>query len=183
MDAAEGAAVLRGSDLHAWQMWRSVWLRDPIAAAAEQRRLGIFPYTDKLLRGSKKQYAQFVMDLIDRKLVDLHERRPSEVGAFFMPKKNGRLSLVLDTRAENLRFHGLWHSELPSAGAWSRLELPEGESLFLHQVDVDNAFYRIKAPPGMSEFFVLPEVRAADLRALGAASRTRLQPMIGCRRA
>eukprot|EP00959_Pyramimonas_sp_CCMP1952_P013363 281840-Pyramimonas_sp.AAC.1 len=72
---------------------------------------------------------------------------------------------MADTRVANMRFRPPAHSELPTAGAWSSLAVPEGKSLHLAQMDVDNAFYRVATPPGLRDYFVLPAVDLDVLRA------------------
>ena len=165
---ADGAAVLRGQDLDAWNNWRSVLLRDPRAAQEELEKLGITqPYTDRRLRKDKKMYALFIKDLLDRELVSLRPPAEATVGVFVVAKKNAKQRLILDTRVANVRFKNPWHAELPSAASWSRLETPAGRQLILKQTDVNNAFYRIRTPPGMWQEFLLPVVSVAELQALG----------------
>ncbi|CAK0874830.1 unnamed protein product, partial [Prorocentrum cordatum] len=48
------------------------------------------------------------------------------------------------------------------------MEIGVTDDLVLSQMDVDNAFYRCKAPPGVSDWFALPRVSASQLRRVGA---------------
>ena len=89
-------------------------------------------------------------------------------GAFFVPKKDGRQRLILDTRIANTKFKGPWHVSLPTAAAWRNLELEAQQPLHLAQMDVNNAFYRIAMPPGLSKYFCLPQASVRALRACGA---------------
>ena len=41
------------------------------------------------------------------------------------------------------------------------------EETWIAQMDVNNAFYRIRAPIGMEELFVLPAVRSDLLKKMG----------------
>ena len=81
------------------------------------------------------------------------------VGVFLVAKKTpGQLRMILDTRLVNAEFRIPPRANLPSAAAWSRLEVPEGETAFLGQSDIADASYCIKLPPGLSRDFVLPRV-------------------------
>eukprot|EP00959_Pyramimonas_sp_CCMP1952_P039202 820619-Pyramimonas_sp.AAC.1 len=48
------------------------------------------------------------------------------------------------------------------------MEIGVTDDLVLSQMDVDNAFYRCKAPPGVSDWFALPRVSASQLRRVDA---------------
>ena len=82
-------------------------------------------------------------------------------------KKQNMQRLILDTRAANLRFRTPWRVQLPTAGAWAGMELQPEERLHVYQTDVNNAFYRIRCPAGLEEFFVLPNVEVRHLAAAG----------------
>eukprot|EP00974_Lingulodinium_polyedra_P013112 1272387-Lingulodinium_polyedra.AAC.1 len=77
--------------------------------------------------------------------------------------------MTIDTRAANLHFKPPWHSELPTAASWAGLDVPEEADVRVAQCDVSTAFYWIRAPDGMREFFVLPSIEARRLRAFGVA--------------
>ena len=74
---------------------------------------------------------------------------------------------MLDTRLCNCSFVEPWHTALPTPAAWASLEIGEDDALYLADVDVDNAFYRIKNPPGLEEMFTTPPVYINELRACG----------------
>eukprot|EP00969_Alexandrium_andersonii_P198609 8771454-Alexandrium_andersonii.AAC.1 len=67
----------------------------------------------------------------------------------------------------NCDFEEPWHTALPTASVWSGLELSDSAKLWLSQTDVNNAFYRIINPPGLSEHFVLPRVQVRHLYSCG----------------
>ena len=94
--------------------------------------------------------------------------RPATVGAFCVMKKDGRHSLVLDTREANCLFVRPWHSALPSPAALAAVRGEPGEQVFMAQTDVDNAFYRVSLPDGMVECFALPAASVRLLRKCGA---------------
>ena len=85
---------------------------------------------------------------------------PSEatVGVFVVPKKLGKQRLIFDTRRVNQHFWRPWHCVLPTPASWAGLQLPSDSAYHMAQTDVNTAFYRILAPNGMSEFFILPSV-------------------------
>jgi hypothetical protein len=86
------------------------------------------------------------------------------VGLFFVAKKDGTLRLIFDTRCVNELFVDPETVTLPTAGVWTGLRVEPGDSLNLAQVEVEAAFYRIKSPPGLQEYFVLPPVHLPTLR-------------------
>eukprot|EP00959_Pyramimonas_sp_CCMP1952_P209274 4377783-Pyramimonas_sp.AAC.1 len=55
------------------------------------------------------------------------------------------------------------HSRLPTPASWASVEIGLSDGLILSQMDVDSAFYRCKAPPGVAEYFALPRVSAKHL--------------------
>ncbi|CAK0812627.1 unnamed protein product, partial [Prorocentrum cordatum] len=98
-------------------------------------------------------------------LIDLSERAEGTVGIFFVFKSDKRsLRMIADTRVANGRLRPPAYSELATAGARGSLTVPEGKSLHLAQMDVDNAFYWIATPPGLRDHIVLPAVDFDELR-------------------
>ena len=85
LDTADGATVLQGKDLEAWQDWRNTLLREPEDALAEQEKLGLRSLcTDLALKCNPEAYAQFVLDLLERRLVQVRPRLAATVGVFFV---------------------------------------------------------------------------------------------------
>ena len=92
-----------------------------------------------------------MLDLYDSNLLYFGPEQPGTVGMFFVLKADKvRQRLIFDTRAVNRDFADPGYTQLPTAGAWNGLALEPDDKLFLSQVDVDNAFYRILLPPGLS---------------------------------
>ena len=58
------------------------------------------------------------------------------------------------------------HTQLPTPAAWGGAETKVDTDLLVAQLDVDNAFYRVRFPPGVSEHFALPPVSLEGLRRL-----------------
>ncbi|CAK0841243.1 unnamed protein product, partial [Prorocentrum cordatum] len=158
----DGADCLTGRARELWVGWQKHLLREGGPPDGPRLR----PFSDPKLVHCMKTYSRFVGELLSRGLIDLGERTESTVGIFFVFKSDKRsLRMIADTRVANMRFRPPAYSELPTAGAWSSLVVPEGKSLHLAQMDVDNAFYRIATPPGLREHFVLPAVDLEVLRA------------------
>ncbi|CAK0857511.1 unnamed protein product [Prorocentrum cordatum] len=123
------------------------------------------PSVGGLADGEQDQvrYSNFAMQMLEAGLVTIRAERPATVGIFFVAKKDGRLRMILDTRAVNDLFDEPAHSRLPTPASWASVEIGLTDDLTLSQMDVDNAFYRCKAPPGVSDFFALPRVSARHL--------------------
>ena len=82
---------------------------------------------------------------------------------FFVAKKNGSLRIVFDTRLANFSFKAPLSCELPTAHSMARIEMTGKSANFLAVGDIENAFYEIRIPSGLSEFFSLPGIRAGLL--------------------
>ncbi|CAK0831129.1 unnamed protein product, partial [Prorocentrum cordatum] len=67
-------------------------------------------------------------------------------------------------RAVNQEFADRDTTALPSAGVWRGLQIPASHNLSLSQVDIEAAFHRVGAPPGLDEMFALPAVPVDALR-------------------
>ena len=156
---ADGFALLTGSDLEAWRDWRRVLLRSP----SELREMipleeRIAPHTDPELKRKPRRYARLVRDMSLRGLVSFGATSEATVGVFVVPKKLGKQRLIFDTRRVNQHFRRPWHCALPAPSSWAGLQLPADSAYHMVQTDVTTAFYRILAPLGMSECFILPSV-------------------------
>ncbi|CAK0883484.1 unnamed protein product [Prorocentrum cordatum] len=147
---ADGEQVLSGQAL---ERWRCVF--DYFAARDQVR------------------YSNFAMQMLEAGLVTIHAERPATVGIFFVAKKDGRLRVILDTRAVNDLFDEPAHSRLPTPASWASVEIGLTDDLILSQMDVDNAFYRCKAPPGVSDLFALPRFLLGTFIAMATASAVR----------
>ncbi|CAK0838344.1 unnamed protein product [Prorocentrum cordatum] len=156
----DGASILQGEALNLWEDWQQRLLRkNPEVSAVK-------PHCDAKLMQSKSSYASFVADLYDAVLVKFGSLRESTLGIFFAPKSDGKLRLIFDTRCVNQLFEPPAHTALPTAGCWKGLLSEPNDELCLSQVDVEACFYRMRAPPGMEEVFVLPPLDCGALRRL-----------------
>ena len=129
-------------------------LRDRNEACKELERSGVKqPYCDPCLR-IPQTYRQFVQRLIDADLVELVDKPPIEVvEPFFVGKKDGRLRMVIDCRRSNCWFHPPDHTPLCTAEALSRIDLDEGDQLFISTADLKDAFYHFQLPCQLRDFF------------------------------
>ena len=91
----------------------------------------------------------------------------SLLGIFFVPKKNGKLRIILDTRDVNGFFSRPPSTRLPSAAAFSSLETwplvedtGEKKPIFFSSGDIMDCFYHCGVPPGLEQWFSLPAIRA-----------------------
>ena len=156
---ADGSAPLTGSDLEAWRDWRRILLRSPSelqeVIALEGR---VAPHTDTELKRKPRCYARLVRDMSLRGLVSFGPPAQATVGVFVVPKKKYKQRLIFDTRRVNQHFRRPWHCALATPSSWAGLQRPAISAYHMAQTDVNTAFYRILAPDGMSEYFILPGV-------------------------
>ncbi|CAK0791906.1 unnamed protein product, partial [Prorocentrum cordatum] len=169
---ADGGRILEGEALQQWVGWRQLLKRQPEGGSQAPK-----PHYDGKFR-SRSTCAQFVGDLLDAGVVSLTQQREETVGAFFVHKSNGMQRLIIDPRRVNDLFEAPAHTVLPTAGAWSALEVPMDQELHLAQADVDNAFYRIGLPRGAQEMFVLRAVHLPTLLKLRPDLSDQLPPGI-----
>lgn len=121
-------------------------------------------HNDPTLTGSPKRYADFLYNLDQRGLLRWRLSTPKEagrLGVFFVKKKDGRIRSVFDTRIVNTCFVEPPSTRLPSGAAISGIETPGPDSdVFVGTGDVENCFYNMGVPEGLSEYFTLNPVHA-----------------------
>ena len=118
----------------------------------------VAPHADPVLKRKPQCYARLVRDMSLRGLVSFGAPSEATVGVFVVPKKLGKQRLIFDTRRVNQHFRRPWYCVLPTPASWAGLQLPVDSACHMAQTDVNTAFYRILAPTGMSEYFILPRV-------------------------
>ena len=127
--------------------WEANLLRDPAAAALLRKDLGLDrPFTDPVHRQGKR-YGELLAALSARGLIELGPLASPTCGFFTVAKKDGRQRFIIDTRIANLTFIDPPHTDLPTAAAFSRIEVEPGQALYVAEADVDNAFHRVLLPP------------------------------------
>ncbi len=75
-------------------------------------------------------------------------------------KDGGGQRIIFDTRLSNCLFIDPPRLSLLAAGAFTSVEVPEGESFFLATSDIKNAFYSLGVPAELSASFTLQFTRA-----------------------
>ena len=136
-------------------------LRDPAEWSLLVADSGIAsPYCDPKLRHNPKEYAAFLKRLDAAGMLRWRKACGPEratVGVFFVFKSDGEsLRLIFDTRWANLAFQEPASTRLPTASAWSNVELA-GDAV-MAQGDIQCAYYHLRLPAGMEEFFTLPSL-------------------------
>eukprot|EP00959_Pyramimonas_sp_CCMP1952_P237899 4971296-Pyramimonas_sp.AAC.1 len=111
-------------------------------------------------------------------MLEVGDYEEPAVGVFFVLKKDRSLRLILDTRCVDSLFVKPKHAHLPLPAAWAAVRTRADAPLYLAQMDVNSAFFRVRAPPGLSKFFRLPPV---DVDAQRAVNPTAAQGLSGKR--
>ena len=144
--------------------WQSTLLRPDKPTAAERAEFCPHgPFFDPSLFSKPLLYADFVAKLLARGMVELkRDCDAATVGCFFVTKKNKKLRVIFDTRYANLFFGRPARTALPTATALAAFENP-GHDTYMASGDIDNAFYRLRLPDGLSSYFRLPAVDASLL--------------------
>ena len=114
----------------------------------------VAPRTDPVLKRKPQCCARLARDMSLRGLVSFGAPSEATVGVFVAPKKLGKQRLIFDIRLVNQHFRRPWHCVLPHL----HLGWVYHSAYHMAQTDVNTAFYRILAPTGMSERFILPRV-------------------------
>ena len=153
---ADGAALLSGSDFEPWTDWRRVLLRSP----SEHREViplegRVAPHTDPELKRKPRCNAKLVRDTSLRGLASFGPPSEATIEVFVVPKKLRKHRLFFDTLRVNQLFRRPCYCALPAPASWAGLQHPVDSTYHMAQTDVNNAFYRILAPPGMSGNFIL----------------------------
>ena len=123
------------------------------------------------LFASKKSYAKFLARLYAAGMltwVGIGKKQVSgALGFFFVKKKDGSQRIIFDTRILNEKFKKPPKTALPSAAAFSNLEVVDSEDnvedLNIACADVRNAFYTLEVPEGLSQEFTFPPIRHKHL--------------------
>ena len=169
LEAAEPADLLDGRELQYWNNWRETLRRPAEQAVMLRAQLGLVrPYSDPLLVRDRAGYAEFIRTLVDAGIVGLGPQIEATVGIFFVAKSNGKQRIIFDTRIINTSYRDPEHTSLPSASAWANIQIPASSCLHMAQLDIDNAFYRMRLPKAAEDDFILPALRIADLHKAGA---------------
>ena len=87
-----------------------------------------------------------------------------EVGLFFVPKKNGDLRLIFDTRRSNCHFRDPPYVPLATPEALSKMETSRGCDVQVSSADVQSCFfYQYSLPEGLLHLFAAPSIECRFL--------------------
>ena len=118
----------------------------------------VAPHTDPELKRKTQRYARLVRDMSLRGLVSFGAPSEATVGFFVVPKKLGEtdafflIPVVESTLSTAMALCAACSCILVGS------QFPKDSAYHMAQTDVNTAFYRILAPSGMSEYFILPSV-------------------------
>ena len=119
-------------------------------------------YCDKHLFHSPTSYSQFLQGLHLANMLGLSGKVSQGAGVlrvFFVAKKDGSLRLIFDTRFLNTKFPDPPKTSLPTAAAFSSIEVQTEQTLLSASADVRNAFYVLQVPESLSQEFTLPAIK------------------------
>lgn len=156
-------SCLSAADRKRLATWRQHMLKD------KQDLCGDPPikhaYMDPILKNNPKEYATFLHELQQRDMISFQPLvdESGDLGIFFVRKKNDSQRLIFDTRILNHKFIDPPSTDLPSADAFTRLELPENSSFVAGSGDLANAFYTLAVPDDLGRMFTLPAIEAEKL--------------------
>lgn len=91
------------------------------------------------------------------------EEAVEQVEIFFVKKKQDKLRMILDCRRSNCHFGVPSNVKLATGDALARVEVGEGEKLYICNADLANAFYTLAMPASLRKFFGLRKIKAKDL--------------------
>ena len=141
--------------------WRSHMLRTDASKVQEK----VVPYVDPILKNNPHEYGGFLKELHVRGMLRyrIAHGECGKLGIFFVSKKSGQLRLIFDTRLLNQDFEEPPNTDLPSADAFTRMEMPEGHQFYIGSGDLSNAFYTLSVPEELGRMFTLPCIKARHL--------------------
>jgi hypothetical protein len=119
----EGQALREVRECHT----RMLLSPEELEGELEQGLAGL--YHDPVLERSECKYLDFVCELFKSGIVNFNPWVKVEVGVFFVLKKNRKLRLILDARRSNQHFRRPPSRNNCSAGSFSNLRVPAGETL------------------------------------------------------
>jgi len=148
--------------------WEKHLLRDAADFAKESEKFESHRvYCDPALFNVPTKYVKFLKELESRGMLRWRRAADGEtgnLGIFFVKKKkNGKLRIVFDTRKLNLRFIDPPSTRLPSSASFANIEcnIPDDAHIFFASGDVENCFYGMSVPIGLSDLFSLTPIAAS----------------------
>ena len=120
-------------------------------------------YYDPVLKKNKCFYKKFIRDLYKRGMLRFTKEPKEECGMFFVTKKSGALRFICDARRANARFKLPPGVALATGDSLSRLEVDEGDEIFIAHLDVKDYFHQLRMPLEMSQYFCFLPILATDV--------------------
>ena len=145
--------------------WLGTWQRHMLKQGGCTNVEPVVPYIDPVLKHNPVEYAGFLHELYSRSMIKFRvaNGEKGKLGVFFVTKKSGQLRLIFDTRLLNQSFTDPPSTDLPSADAFTRLEMPHDQGFYIGSGDLSNAFYTLEVPAGLGEMFTMPHVEAGRM--------------------
>ena len=116
-------------------------------------------YSDPSLKKPQK-YGALLRRLAACNMITYKLRGTPRVGIFAVWKKEGKQRLIADARLSNCCFGPSAAVELATGQALGSLEVDGGGPVCLGLTDIANAFYFMKLPPALQDYFGLAPVAA-----------------------
>ena len=82
---------------------------------------------------------------------------------FVLPKKSGKLRLILDCRDTNRSFRKPPVLAAGTGSSWAQIRIPEGEKLYVAQSDIKDYFYSLQLPKNLRQMFCTPPIAGSLL--------------------
>ncbi|CAE8625457.1 unnamed protein product, partial [Polarella glacialis] len=113
-------------------------------------------YFDDVLKKDRRAYVDFIGRLRAARMVCVRGQRRERITPFFIGKKGkSTLRLLLDCRHSNMHFVPPPKTDMGLADALIRMELKDGDELYIAQADVLNCYCQISLPLWLVEYFGL----------------------------
>eukprot|EP00438_Fugacium_kawagutii_P030809 Skav229499 [mRNA] locus=scaffold2455:119515:131643:- [translate_table: standard] len=159
--------------------WLATWQQQRLKLPSEVVRDPQLkqPHTDPILKHNPNEYIGFLRELVNRNMIKFKRDsgEKAELGVFFVKKKNGKQRLIFDTRILNEKFHDPPKTDLPSADAFTRMEISGNKPFFIGSGDLANAFYTLAVPDSLGQMFTLPAIEAGRMK-INAIDGSPLRP-------
>ncbi len=159
-DMSSDPAFLESMLSEADCIWLRSWrehLRRP-ETGAESLRKECCPhgaYVEPALSRSPSAYRDFLLKFQQCGMIRwrFNPSRGSLLGVCLLQTKNGQQRIIFDTRTCNCYFKTAASTRLPTASAFSSLEVGEA-GIFAAPGDIHCSFYNMRVPEGLDEYFL-----------------------------
>ena len=118
------------------------------------------PHMDPVLAKDHGKYVGFVRELFGKGVLQWTTRPAEFVGLFFVPKKDGKIRLIVDARLSNQHFRNPPGVVMAGPEVFANLEVPDGSNVWCAETDIKDCFYRLRIGEDYGRYFSLPGVTA-----------------------